>query len=340
MLSMQLWAELEVPGVCAPRRGKMSKRRLILGIDGGGSKTAARIAALDEHGEIFVLGEGLGGASNVRAVGRSQAETNLNVAVDAAHSAAGTAAEIIDHAVLGLAGSSLPDIQLFIDTWASQRSLANAVDIVHDADPVLAAGVPDGNGIALIVGTGSVAVGRNSKGQRFVAGGWGHWFGDAGSGFDLGRRALAAVADATDGVGVPTLLVERILQQLQTTNPREMLAQLGRSGDISRAIASLAPTLLRTAEDGDEVASEILASAARGPAQLVCATAARLGFEQDVPLAIAGGIVCSNPRYRSVMLDAMHALGVKTGAVTVVHEPVDGCLLMARERLLNAAQSK
>ena len=318
----------------------MSKGRLVLGIDGGGSKTAVRIAVVDENGELDVLGEGQGGPSNVRAVGRAHAEINLNVAVDAAHAAAGTANESFEYAVLGLAGSSLPDIQSSIQAWATKRALASTVDIVHDAEPVLAAGVKGGIGIALIVGTGSAAVGRNKAGQRIVAGGWGHWFGDAGSGYDLGRRALAAVAEATDGIGSETLLVERILQQLHTTNPREMVMRLGRSGDMSREIASLAPTVLHAAEEGDEVARKIVAAAASGPAQLVRATAVRLGFKQQVPLAIAGGIVCSNTMYREVMLKELGAQGIEPVTVAVVHDPVEGCLLMARDRLLGVTASQ
>jgi N-acetylglucosamine kinase-like BadF-type ATPase len=235
-------------GGCVARWAKMNKRSLILGIDGGGSKTAVRIAVLAEDGDLEVLSEGFGGPSNVRAVGWAHAEINLNVAVDAAHALAGTANETVDYAVLGLAGSSMPDIKSFIDSWAERRSLATTVDIVHDAEPVLAAGVPDGKGIALILGTGSAAIGYDRDGRRVVTGGWGHWFGDNGSGYDLGRRALAAVADAIDGVGPETRLVERIPHQLQTTNPREIVMRLGRSGDISREIASLAPVLLQAAE--------------------------------------------------------------------------------------------
>jgi len=177
----------------------MSNRQLILGVDGGGSKTAARIATVGAAPglDITVIGEGFGGPSNVRAVGEAHAEINLDVAIDAALRDAGTADTEIDYAVLGLAGSSLPDVQSFIANWAERRGLAKQVDIVHDADPVLAVAAPDGRGIALIVGTGSVAIGADGSGERSITGGWGHWFGDTGSGYDLGRRALAAVADLT-----------------------------------------------------------------------------------------------------------------------------------------------
>jgi N-acetylglucosamine kinase-like BadF-type ATPase len=317
----------------------MSKRTLILGIDGGGSKTAGRIAVVESKGELRLIGQGNGGPSNARAVGEAHAEINLNVAVDAAHHEAGTAKNTIDYAVLGLAGSSLPDVKSFIEHWARRRVLAATVDVVHDADPVLAVAAPDGYGIALIVGTGSSAIGLASDGRRRVTGGWGHWFGDTGSGYDLGRRALAAVADAVDGVGPETLLVERILERLHTDNPREILLQLGRSTDVSREIASMAPVLLAAAEEGDAVASAIITAAAAGTTKLVLATIEKLGLARDVPLAIAGGIVCSNTMYRETLLAMLREQGVRPASVTVVSEPVEGCLLMARDRLRAARTS-
>ncbi|MEJ2273958.1 MAG: BadF/BadG/BcrA/BcrD ATPase family protein [Woeseiaceae bacterium] len=312
-------------------------RRLVLGADGGGSKTAVRIAAVTADGALETLGDGYGGPSNVRAVGRAHAEINLNVAVDAALRDAQVGDEPIEYAVLGLAGSSLPDVQAFIRGWAERRSLARIVDIVHDADPVLAAGIPAGDGIALIVGTGSVAIGVDRGGQRTVTGGWGHLFGDTGSGYDLGRQALAAVADAVDGLGPETALVERILARLGTDKPREMLLRLDQAVDVRREIAALAPVLLHAAADGDDVALGIVDRAAASTAKLVQASAAKLGFPSDAPIAVAGGIVCRSELYRHALVDQLHALGLKPRAIAVVDEPVDGCLIMARDRLLAPA---
>jgi N-acetylglucosamine kinase-like BadF-type ATPase len=170
-----------------------------------------------------------------------------------------------------------------------------------------------------------------------VTGGWGHWFGDTGSGYDLGRRALAAVADAVDGIGPGTVLVERILRRLGTDNPREMLLRLDQAVDVRREIAALAPVLLHAAADGDAVARSIVDAAAASTAKLVQANAAKLGFAPDVPLAAAGGIVCRSALYRQVLLEKLGALGIRPRTVTVVSDPVEGCVLMARDRLLAAA---
>jgi len=315
-------------------KARMDRRLLILGVDGGGSKTAARIAEIDDDGNINDLGQGFGGPSNVRAVGEAHAEINLDVAIDAAHRDAGTSGATIDYAVLGLAGSSLPDVHSFIMHWAERRELANHVDVVHDADPVLAVAAPEGRGIALIVGTGSVAIGADGAGERSVTGGWGHWFGDTGSGFDLGRRALAAVADAVDGVGPETQLVSEILRRLRTDNPREILQKLGMAADVRREIASLAPTLLKVASGQDEVALSIVQDAADATALLVHATAEKLNLDPDTPLAIAGGIACSNAMYREALLESIRKLGETPTSIVIVDQPVEGCLLMARDRLL------
>jgi N-acetylglucosamine kinase-like BadF-type ATPase len=314
----------------------MSNRQLILGVDGGGSKTAARIATVGAvpDRDITTIGEGFGGPSNVRAVGEAHAEINLDVAIDAALRDAGTADTEIDYAVLGLAGSSLPDVQSFIANWAERRGLAKQVDIVHDADPVLAVAAPDGRGIALIVGTGSVAIGADGSGERSITGGWGHWFGDTGSGYDLGRRALSAVADAVDGVGPETELVSEILQRLRTDNPREILQKLGMAADVRREIASLAPTLMQAASSGDAVALAIVQDAADATARLVHATAKKLDLDPDTPLAVAGGIVCSNTLYRETLLASIRRLGESPTSIVIVDQPVEGCLLMARDRLL------
>ena len=326
----------------------MSNRQLILGVDGGGSKTAARIAAVgtgsrqarSRHArDIITLGEGFGGPSNVRAVGAAHALINLDVAVDAAHEAAGTRGTTVDVAVLALAGSSLPDVQTVVMDWAKRRDLAERIDVVHDADPVLAVGAPDNRGVALIVGTGSVAIGIDSSGRKSVAGGWGHWFGDTGSGYDLGRRALAAVADAVDGIGPETSLVQQILDRLRTEDPREILCQLGLAVDIRQEIATLAPILLGAAEGGDKVAADIVMDAATATARLVRATTEKLGLGADAPLALAGGIVCSNDYYRDILIRQLAENGLQPDPLTVVAEPVEGSLIMARDRLLAGANA-
>ena len=50
-------------------------------------------------------------------------------------------------------------------------------------------------GVAVVAGTGSMAVAVDKEGSQHVRGGWGYLLGDAGSGFYLGQRGLIAAAD-------------------------------------------------------------------------------------------------------------------------------------------------
>jgi N-acetylglucosamine kinase-like BadF-type ATPase len=312
----------------------MAERQLILGVDGGGTKTQVRIAAVADDAGIEVLGEGRGGPSNAAVVGIEAAVANLDEAVDAAHLAAGTQNETIDYAVVALAGAGLPGLRSSIAAWAEKRGLAKGLDVVNDLEPVLAAGLANKQGVAVIVGTGSSVVGEDEAGDRCEAGGWGYWIGDEGSAFDLGRRSLAAVADAVDGVGPQTMLVERVTERLHTDDPRDLRQALGGAGDTHRMIASLAGLLINAVEEGDAVAASHLDEAVDGIARQVVAASRNLQLDATAPLAVAGGVVCSSEIYREALLERLRKLGLEPRDVVVVDEPVDGSLVIARDRLL------
>jgi len=74
--------------------------------------------------------------------------------------------------------------------------------------------------------------------------------------------------------------------------------------------------------------------AADATALLVHATAEKLNLDPDTPLAIAGGIACSNAMYREALLESIRKLGETPTSIVIVDQPVEGCLLMARDRLL------
>src|SRR6202021_1465278 len=76
----------------------------------------------------------------------------------------------------------------------------------------LSARVGEGEGIILVVGTGSAAYGRDAQGHTARAGGRGPWFSDEGSAFDIGRRALAAVVRAEENRGPQTELSAKMLK--------------------------------------------------------------------------------------------------------------------------------
>src|ERR1041384_7627175 len=173
----------------------------VLGVDGGGTKTHAVVA--DEHGRM--LGEGFAGPSNPLRVGVNAAAAAVREAVDQACDAARVRRTDVVAAEVGLAGVRRADLR-----ERMRESLlglgVNSVEVVTDAEIALYGATGGAPGLVLIAGTGSICCGRNARSKRACAGGWGPLAGDEGGGAWLARRALQAVAQASDGRGPQTML--------------------------------------------------------------------------------------------------------------------------------------
>lgn len=305
----------------------------VLGVDGGGTKTEAWVARCAPAAEPEVIGRGKAGPSNPRAVGFETAMENLAAAVDAAWRDAGVAPAPVRVAVLAISGSGHAAMRDRIVAWADQRRLAERSVVVHDADPVLAAGAAGGRGVALIVGTGSAAIAADGEGGRAVVGGWGYWFGDEGSAYWIGRLALEAIARGADGRGPETALTGLIAQRLQTDDPRAMLGALEQTGNVRGAIAALADAIAEAANAGDAIATAIVQRAAEELALMVQSAAAKLHLDSPFPLALTGGVACGSELLRARLLVALAARSITPSSVEVVPHPAAGCVRLA-DRML------
>ena len=94
------------------------------------------------------------------------------------------------------------------------------------------------------------------------------------------------------------------------------------------------PIVLDAAGQGDRVAARIAAHGAHQLALTVAAAAMRLELPpHGVPLAISGGTVLNSEHYRDAVLQGLDRLGVNAIPVTLVHEPAEGGVRLARRSL-------
>jgi N-acetylglucosamine kinase-like BadF-type ATPase len=306
---------------------------LILGVDGGGTKTETWLARVETPGQFRVLGRGRAASSNPRAVGMETALANLGQSIEAAWADAKLPLTTVDGAVLAMSGAGHAAVQEQIRAWADGRSLARQLWFKHDAEPVLAEGTPEGWGVALIVGTGSAAIGCTTNHERKVVGGWGYHYGDEGSAYWIGRRALESMARAADGRGPATQLTEAITGRLQVDGPRSALGALEKTGNVRGAIAALADAVEAVARGGDAAALAIVNEGAEELATMIGTLAKQLSFDQEFPLALAGGVVCGSELLRDRLRAALASRSLGPSPVKLVPNPVAGCLKIAQQQL-------
>jgi glucosamine kinase len=288
-------------------------RRLFLGVDGGGTHTAARVR--DEEGAL--LGEGSAGPGNARLGDSAYAEVMR--ACRAALAAAGVAERDYGqvHAGFGLAGT-----QQQADRAAVVARPHPFASLAVDTDAYAAfLGAFEGrDGAILILGTGSCGL-VELNGRRTTVGGWGAELADDASGFAIGRAAVRRAMLALDGLAPPTPLIEEILAVFKR-DPDKAVAWATKA--VPADYAKLAPMVFTAAGRDDPVGVAIVDQAAREAAMYID----RLRALGAPAIAMVGGIF---PR-----LLARLPGRVRPFLVQPKSDAMDGAILLARRA--NAAR--
>jgi N-acetylglucosamine kinase-like BadF-type ATPase len=302
---------------------------LVIGIDGGGTHTVALVA---DAAAGTVLSRGTSGPSNIQAVGVEAALVELDRAVGAAFVAAKLPRTRAAAACLGLAGVDLNEGLDIIRGWADTVSLAEKLRIANDATLLFAAGTPEGWGLAVICGTGSIAFTLDRAGKDGRAGGWGYLLGDEGSAWQVGLRGLRAACRAADRAGPPTKLLDAFLDKLGTRDPRDFIPAVYRGVWDRAAIAGLAPLVVATAQAGDEVAHKLVVHQVTELARTAVAAVDANGLPRlGLPIAVAGGLIVGSEFYRGLFVEALRGFGLHAGSVQPVADPAIGAIVMARK---------
>ncbi len=310
-------------------RSSIFVQTCVLGVDGGGTTTRAMLADAKTGA---ILGRGNAGASNIQAVGVPLGLKALDESIDRAFLEAGLPRSTVAAACLGLAGIDWDGGLKIIEEWSQRSQLARSMEIANDATLLLAAGTPDGWGLAVIAGTGSIAFARTQQGEIGRCGGWGYILGDEGSAYQIALLGLRLACRSFDGIEPESVLVERFLEAMQLTEPPEMIEAVYRGAWDRTAIAGLAPLVLDAAVEGDALALRIVKQESRELAKTAVAAVRRNHLpDVELPIALAGGVLTKSEVYREEFLGGMLDAGISAGAVELVTEPALGAIVLARQ---------
>jgi N-acetylglucosamine kinase-like BadF-type ATPase len=311
-----------------PSKSKSTSDDLLLVVDAGGTKTAAWLVHENNAGERRILGRGLASAGNPLSAGFPEATRAILEATTSALSAASHEGRVA-RALMSIAGAANPRLRDHFLDWAQSERIAKKLAIVPDVLPVLAAGSPKCCGIALIAGTGSVAMVRSDDGHSMLVGGWGYLLGDEGSGYSIGRAALQHTLACLEANSERGVLVQSVLEKTSVKSVRELTSAVYEQPFPRISIAAMAPLVMSAAEAGETAAVAILDGAARELAALVGRAATYLDrAENPLALAASGGILVGSQRLQQSLRNELANHGSKF-ELRVVDEPLDGCVRLA-----------
>jgi glucosamine kinase len=303
----------------------------VLGIDVGGTKTVCLLG--DERGQVIASARGPG--ANLQAAGELGLEKVLHQVMEdtLAHED-----DTPSSVCLGIAGVDRPEDKTVVHAIMDRISAKARVLVVNDALIALRAAVPDGPGIVIVAGTGSIAYGCDRHGRAARAGGWGYLLGDEGSGYWMGRLAMRATVRAADGRGSPTTLTRRVLAHFGVDHPDDLLHMISRERFEPSVVAALAADVQRAGEEGDKVAAGILA---RGGQELVAAAAsvvAQLGLAHDeFTIVLSGGMFKAAPWLKDEVIRLLPGIAPGSRTVHLQAEPALGAVRLALAELRGGA---
>jgi N-acetylglucosamine kinase-like BadF-type ATPase len=287
-----------------------------LGVDGGGSKTA--LVLTDATGRILARHQAPGCNPNV--AGRDAASATLREAM-AALRAQGPADAPITHTLLSMAGNR--------EHWRTFGAELPAAEfgrvwVTDDSRPVLELATSGRPGLVLHGGTGSFVAALTAPGSPIrpgpgsltqadpflpgwlthYAGGLGWRLGDAGSGHDLGRRALTRALLEAQGWAPASGLGPALAAAAGTRGAEALTRFLYEHSEPNAWLASLAPTVLDLAAANDEAARAVVLASAQDLGALAHAVCSRLwSAEQANAFAIGlSGPILHHPAMHAALL--------------------------------------
>jgi glucosamine kinase len=301
---------------------------VVLGIDGGGTKTRCAVAR-----DGRVIGTATTGASNLVRGSDRDVRRSLLDGIHAACAMAKVTPDQIEAACLGVGGAAREKVVLRLREIVGEV-LQCPVEIVGDMIVAYDAAMRGGAGVIVIAGTGSIAYGCDERGETARAGGWGSVISDEGSGYWIGRNAVAAAFRSLDN-GRATVLIGHIMDEWQLPSREHLIAAA--NGKPTPNFAELAPAVFKAALEGDAIAQELLSEAGAELAKLAKVVIRRLWQRRsDVHVTAVGGVFANSSLVYKVFENSILSELPGTVVRMLMEDPVEGAIFRAEQLLATA----
>jgi N-acetylmuramic acid 6-phosphate etherase len=261
---------------------------VVLGIEGGGTKTAWALAKGDT-----ILDSGKLPPANLRLTSRDQLKAIF-----------GALPKNADRVGVFLAGCATDEDRATLLKLSREIWLKAKIVVGSDRDSGMAACLRHRDGIVVNAGTGSSVSGRH-RDQIEKAGGWGHILGDTGGAYFVSIRALRLILRDHDLRRGNRKFAASVLSALGQNSFDELVrwAQTADKTDV----AALAPIVFAAAHDGEEPVQRIIHASAAALADFTVAVAARLRLPKP-EVCLMGGLFEHQPGYAEIFEIVLHEI--------------------------------
>ena len=268
--------------------------RYLFSIDGGGTKTAFCIYNLSDSSRQYYYS----GSSNYRSTGEKTAQRNIVRTFEWICRKANISKEQIVGCVFGLSGyDTSKDYQVYENMFKALDIDESKIYVCNDSELVFYSSIK-APGIALVCGTGSIAFGINSYGEKARAGGWGNNISDFGSGYWIGLHAIQRLLQHYDGCGTDEAIFEEIKKLYRISSEENVPSVI--SGLNHYEIAACAKLVAEFAEKGDDFCKNIISGAIEHLCTLIHLVYCKLNFQEEEMISVAlGGSLFKNSYFRS-----------------------------------------
>jgi len=288
-----------------------------IGVDGGGTKTECVL--VDPSGAVVARHTGPGCSPSL--VGMARAKEIAAEVIGAVR--AGHRDEVVSLTLLCMAGS-----RAFWRKFGDGLDGCGRIDTVDDSVPVLELATRGSPGLVLHAGTGSFIAARTPDGAIHYAGGTGWRFGDEGSGYDLGRRAIARALLELQGWAPASGLGPLVRERTGAATAAAVAGHFYHDPATNTGVAALAPDVLRLASEGDPAAGAAVSESVGRLLELAVAVCDQLfpGRRPDSFRAGVSGPILNHPfSYQALAAKAPFPLS------RITEPPIEGVrLLLAR----------
>lgn len=302
-----------------------------IGVDGGGSKT--RFAAMDCEGRV--MAEVSGASAAYRQYGLEEVGRRMLEGVAKCMKAVGAEDGDIAGMCFGMPAYGEGERETALLRQTLEKSFSPPLYVCNDAEVGWAGSLGLQSGVNIVAGTGAIAFGRNDAGQTARVGGWCEFFGDEGSGYWVGRRAMEVFSKEADGRLPRSALYGLVREKFGLKNDFEFIGIVEREyAPFRDKTAGFQRMALSAAQAGDPACIRLYEMAAEELALCVRTLIEKLDMGNCARVSYSGGLFNAGELLLSPFRSRLQEM--KCTLIEPRYSPAHGAALLAREHFQGA----